>query len=372
MINKIMIKKKIVTIIGARPQMVKTPLLSQAVRKFAKEIIVHTGQHYDANMSDIFLKELKIPKIDYNLGVGSGPHGRQTAKMLEKIEAVLIKEKPDLVIIYGDTNSTVAGALAAVKLHIPVSHVEAGMRSYNRQMPEEHNRIVSDHLVDLLFCPTKSAAKILAGEGIKNGVFFTGDVMADLQKRLTANGKRQTAILEKLSLKPKEYVLATVHRQDNTDVRENLENIIAAFSEIDDPIVFPVHPRTKKYLKMYKLDEAIAQTPHIRLIEPVGFFDMLALESNAKLILTDSGGVQKEAYLAHVPCLTLRKETEWPETVKAGWNILVGTDIQKIVRLAKKFPSPKNHPNFLGDGKAYLKIAKIIKKYLNKNLNSKF
>jgi len=369
--------KKIVTIIGARPQFIKTPLISRELKKFAKEILVHTGQHYDLNMSDIFFKELKIKKPDYNLGVGSESQGKQTAKMLEGIEKVLLKEKPDMVIIYGDTNSTIAGALAAVKLHIPVAHVEAGMRSYNRAMPEEINRVVADHISEILFAPVSSAAKILKGEGITKGVYCVGDVMADLQLELKKNTNQKSRpkadqplagnlkILEKLSIKPKQYLLATVHRQENTDKKENLSNIIEAFCRIEDTIIFPAHPRTVKYLKDYKLDKIVAASKNIKLIEPVGFFDMIALENNARMILTDSGGVQKEAYIAKVPCITLRKETEWTETVKSGWNQLAAADTAKIVRLAKNFPKPKSHPNFLGDGKAYQKIAKIIKGYLN-------
>lgn len=356
--------KKIVTIIGARPQFIKTPLISKEIRKFAKEIVVHTGQHYDYNMDKIFFEELEIPKPDYHLGVGSDTQGKQTAKMLEKIEEVLIKEKPDLVLIFGDTNSTVAGALAAAKLHIPVAHVEAGMRSYNREMPEEINRVVSDHISDILFCSTKSSAAILKSEGISKGVYFVGDVMADIQNQ----------ILKKLNLvKPLNanrytllpYILATVHRQENTDKKENLDNILKAFEVIKDIIVYPIHPRTRKMIKQYGWEKRVAKMPNLRLIEPVGYKEMMGLESNAKLILTDSGGVQKEAYIARVPCITLREQTEWVETVKSGWNRLAGTDTKKIIRLAKNFPKPKSHPNFLGGGKAYLKIAIIIKKYLS-------
>lgn len=354
--------KKIVTIIGARPQFIKTPLISFELKKFAREILIHTGQHYDDNMSDIFFHELKIPKPDYNLGVGSDTQGKQTAKMLEKIEEVLIKEKPDLVIIYGDTNSTVAGALAAAKLHIPVAHVEAGMRSYNRQMPEEINRIVSDHISSLLFAPTRSSVEILKGEGITSGVYFVGDVMYDIQKKMQkSNLKMQNEILKKLNLEKKKYLLATVHRQENTDIKENLENIFKAFEQINEPIIYPIHPRTKKYLKVYKFNNWVQKMPHLHLIEPIGFLEMMVLEDNAKMILTDSGGVQKEAYWAKVPCFTLRQETEWTETVQSGWNKLVGTDVKKILRLVKNFPKPKNHPNFFGDGKASQKIVQSLK-----------
>jgi len=356
--------KKIVSIIGARPQFIKTPLISKEIRKFAREILVHTGQHYDDNMSAIFFRELEIYKPDYNLDVGSDTHGKQTAKMLIKIEEVLIKEKPDLVIIYGDTNSTVAGALAAAKLHIPVAHVEAGMRSYNRQMPEEINRIVSDHIADLLFAPTESSVKLLKKEGITAGVHFVGDVMYDIQREIGRRKTEDRKILKTYNLKPKTYLLATVHRQENTDNRDNLENIINAFIKINQTIVFPAHPRTLKFLKGYGLEKIIAKYPHIKIIEPVGFFEMAALEANARLVLTDSGGVQKEAYLNRVPCITLRNETEWVETVSSGWNRLASANSAKIISLAKNFPKPKKHPNFLGDGRAYVKIAKIIKKFL--------
>lgn len=356
-------KPKIASIIGARPQFIKTPLISREIRKFARELIIHTGQHYDVNMSAIFFRELKIFKPDYHLNVGSDTQGRQTAKMLDRIEGVLLKEKPNLVIIYGDTNSTVAGALAAVKLHIPVAHVEAGLRSYNRLMPEEINRVVSDHIADILLAPTESAVKLLNKEGITSGVHFVGDVMYDIQKKLKSN-KQKVKTLKRNNLKPKKYLLATVHRQENTDKRHNLENIIKAFIKIKEPIIFPAHPRTVKFLKGYGLDKEIAKHPHIKVIEPVGFFEMIALENNARLILTDSGGVQKEAYLDRVPCITLRQETEWTETVSSGWNKLTGTNIRKIVSLVKNFPKPKSHPNFLGNGQAYLKIAKIIKNYL--------
>ena len=362
-------KRKIITIIGARPQFIKTPLISSELNKFATEILVHTGQHYDDKMSAIFFRQLGIKKPKYNLAVGSGDQGEQTAKMLEGIEKILLKEKPDLVLIYGDTNSTLAGALAGAKLHIPVAHVEAGLRSYNREMPEEINRIVADHTSTLLFCPTRSSVRTLKGEGISKGVHWTGDVMADIQRQLIANSLQQTAkTLKSYGLKPKEYILATVHRQENTDKKENLVNIVEAMVQIGQMIVWPMHPRTQKALKDYGLDKKLAQNPSIRLIDPVGFLECMSLETNAKLILTDSGGVQKEAYLARVPCIILRKNTEWVETVESGWNQLAGTDIKKIVKLAKSFPSAswrmENHPNFLGDGRAYLKIVKIIEKFL--------
>lgn len=359
--------KKILSIIGARPQFVKMALLSWELRKHFKEIVLHTGQHYDLNMSDVFFRDLKLPKVNYNLEVGSTTQARQTAQIMELIEFVIKKEKPDLAIIYGDTNSTIAGALAATKLHIPVAHVEAGMRSYNRRMPEEINRVVSDHISDLLFCSTKSAAEILKKEGIKKGVHFVGDVMYDLQfktQKSLADKKINNDILRKLELTPKEYILATVHRQENTDEKDNLQNIFRAFEEINQTIVYPIHPRTRKFIRLQRMETYVKKIKNLKIINPTSYSETISLEQNAKVILTDSGGVQKEAYMAQVPCVTLREETEWVETVQSGWNKLAGTDVKKIARFVKNFPKPKSHPNFLGKGEAYLKISQIIKDYL--------
>lgn len=355
--------KKIVTIIGARPQFIKTALLSRELRKDFQEIVIHTGQHYDVNMSDIFFQNLDLPEVDYNLGVGSASQGKQTAVMLEKIEQILIDEKPDLVLVYGDTNSTLAGALASAKLHIPVAHVEAGMRSFNREMPEEINRVLSDHIANLLFCTSESVVDLLKAEGITHGVYLVGDVMFDLQKQ-TMEKSTSEQILKQLSLKPKEYILATIHRQENTDHMENLVNILKAFQEIGETIVWPVHPRTKKYLIDYDLMEMVGQIKNLKTIQPVSYTEMIELEKNARLIMTDSGGVQKEAYVAKVPCITLRNETEWNETVESGWNQLAGANVEKIIDLVKNFPTPKHHPDFMGGGTAYKKIAQIINLYL--------
>lgn len=351
--------KKIVTIVGARPQFVKIPLISREIRKFATEVIVHTGQHYDDNMSAIFFKDLNIPMPDYNLGVGSASREEQIQEMQVKIEEVLLKEKPDMILVYGDTNSTLAAAKVGKKLDIPIAHVEAGMRSYNLDMPEELNRVEADQISTLLFCSTESAVQNLKKEGITKGVYWTGDVMNDIQKKVSSN-EYQASSLEKLNLESKEYILATVHRQANTDIKENLTNIIEAFNAIGATIVFPMHPRTKKYIKEYGLE----LSSNIKVIEPLGYQEMIALETNARLILTDSGGVQKEAYVAKVPCVTLRDETEWTETVESGWNQLAGADTQKILELVKNFPQPKNHPEFLGDGTAYIKIVQIIERSL--------
>ena len=367
---------RIATIIGARPQFIKTALLSWELRKHFKEIVLHTGQHYDLNMSDVFFRDLKLPKVNYNLEVGSNTQARQTAQMMELVEFVIKQEKPNLVIIYGDTNSTVAGALAAVKLHIPVAHVEAGMRSYNRQMPEEINRVVSDHISNLLFCSTRSSAQILKNEGIKKNVYFVGDVMYDLQLKslrcfdrsptaiVGQNSKVKTDIIKKLGLKPKQYVLATMHRQENTDEKENLTNIMKAFGGIGETIVWPIHPRTRKFIRLNKMEDWVEKIPNLKIISPTSYTETIHLEKNARLILTDSGGIQKEAYMAKVPCVTLRNETEWVETVASGWNRLAGTNVKKIIKLTRNFPKPKSHPNFLGQGDAYKKITKIILKTL--------
>ena len=320
---------KVVSIVGARPQFIKCASLSRELRKTGTEILVHTGQHYDPEMSDVFFEELEIPKPDYNLGVGSGLHGKQTGEILAKVEKVLLKEKPDRVIVYGDTNSTLAGALAAAKIHISVAHVEAGLRSFDRVMPEEINRIVTDHLSDLLFCPSQTAVKNLAAEGITNGVHLVGDVMADALVYNRGIAQRKSRILETLGFADEEYCVLTVHRAGNTDDRENLTSIIRAIGKAGVPVVFPVHPRTRQYLQKYHL---LVNLPrNIHMIDPLGYLDMIRLMESAIKILTDSGGIQKEAYMLGVPCITLRENTEWVETVETGWNVLVGADTARIL-----------------------------------------
>ncbi|MDD4249163.1 MAG: UDP-N-acetylglucosamine 2-epimerase (non-hydrolyzing) [Methanosarcina sp.] len=306
----------------------------------------------------MFYKELNIPEPDYNLEIGSGSHGEQTGKMLIEIEKVLLKEKPDLVLVYGDTNSTLAGALAASKMHIKVAHVEAGLRSFDRGMPEEINRVLTDHASDILFCPTETAVSNLKKEGITEGVYNVGDVMVDALKYNKKIAEEKSSIMEKLGLKPKEFMLATVHRPSNTDNRENLSAIIRAFCSVEETIVFPIHPRTKKYLMKYRLWENICK--NVKVIPPIGYLDMLKLEANSKKILTDSGGVQKEAYVLGVPCITMRENTEWVETVEDGWNVLAGADYGKIVNSIHGFDGAKRRNNAFGNRKGAEEINNIL------------
>lgn len=344
---------KFVTIIGARPQFIKAAPLSAELRKRHEEILVHTGQHYDANMSDVFFDELGIPKPDYNLGIGGGTHGEQTGRMLEAVEKVMIHEHPDAVIIYGDTNSTVAGALAAAKLHIPVAHIEAGLRSFNRDMPEEINRIVADHVSTWCFCPSDVSVRQLASEGVAKNVYNVGDIMADSVRLFGPKAHAQSRILERLELEPKCFALATCHRPVNTDCEANLRTILEAFSAMAVPVVLPLHPRTMGAVMRYEMGDWLHSQKNIRLIEPVGYLDMLQLQQNAALIMTDSGGVQKEAYYCHTPCLTLRAETEWVETVDVGWNMLCKTDASEIADRSKimlALSETMKHPNIYGDG----------------------
>lgn len=355
---------KIVSIVGARPQFIKAAPVSRALRTNNIEILVNTGQHYDDEMSAVFFRELEIPRPDYNLGVGSGTHGKQTGEMLIKIEEVLIKERPDFVVVFGDTNSTISGALAAVKLTIPLAHVEAGLRSYNREMPEEHNRVLTDHCSDFLFCPTKLAAECLAREGIHKGVHIVGDVMLDAFLHNIETARAHSNILENLGLDPKAYNLATIHRAYNTDNPKRLYNILSALSHIGQKVILPIHPRTRKQIAKNQMTGFLSEKrSNLIIIEPAGYLDMLILEQNAGLILTDSGGVQKEAYFMAVPCITLRPETEWIETVNAGWNIIVDDNKDKITEAANDHVWPKGAPDAVfGDGHASERIVKIVTK----------
>jgi len=325
---------KVLTVVGARPQFIKCAPVSKEIRKVGTEILVHTGQHYDEGMSDVFFRDLDLPKPDHNLGVGSGSPSQETGQMLEKLEGIMLEEKPHCMLVYGDTNSTIAGALAAVKLHIPVVHVEAGLRSFNREMPEEINRVVTDHVSNLLLCPTQTGVENLKREGIIKGVYLIGDVMYDALWDNWTLANDRSSVLFRLQLTTKQFALATVHRAENTDNSDNLRGILKALTELgreNEKIVFPVHPRTKK-----RLHELGWSPPdQVLVVDPVSYLDMLSLEANASIILSDSGGVQKEAYWLGVPCITLRNETEWVETVESGWNVLAGTESKTIVELFK-------------------------------------
>jgi UDP-GlcNAc3NAcA epimerase len=330
---------RIVSIVGARPQFVKLAPICRAVEAHnqaggvqIQHLIVHTGQHYDAELSDIFFDELEIPKPDVNLGVGSGPHGLQTGRMLEQFERFLLDAKPDAVIVYGDTNSTIAGALVAAKQHVPVAHVEAGLRSFNRLMPEEINRIATDHVSDLLFAPTQTAMKLLAQEGLARRAVLTGDVGYDAVLFNRSLAERKSSILKTLGLEPHTYAVLTVHRSENTEAGR-LTDLMAWLGEIARSgmkFIFPIHPRTARLLP--RDPERFNQFPGVRLIKPVGFLDMLQLVGHSRMVLTDSGGVQKESFFLNTPCVTLREETEWTETVEAGANILTGFNRDRIVK----------------------------------------
>lgn len=362
---------KIVTIIGARPQFIKAAMVSRAIlnhnrqsdKELIEEKILHTGQHYDKNMSDIFFNKLEIPKPAWQMHCGGiGSHTKMTAQMLVEIEKALLESMPDRVLVYGDTNSTMAGALAATQLHIPVVHVEAGLRSFNRQMPEEINRILTDHIAEQLFCPTYNAVQNLQNEGITRNVFHSGDVMYDAALTFGKVAEQKSTIMTTLGLNKRSFYLCTVHRAENTDDKERLTQIIHALTETataECPVVLPLHPRTRSYLDTYGLHKTIAANPHVKVIEPVDYLDMVMLEKEAAAILTDSGGVQKEAYFHRTPCITLRQETEWTETVDAGWNQLAGYKTGKIIQSLHIQPERKEIQEY-GDGHAAEKIIKAM------------
>jgi UDP-GlcNAc3NAcA epimerase len=348
---------KVLTVVGARPQFIKAAPVSRELRQVATEVLVHTGQHFDANMSDVFFDELGIPKPDYHLGIGGGSHGAMTGAMLASLEAVIQQEKPDWVMVYGDTNSTLAGGLAAAKLHVPVAHVEAGLRSFNRQMPEEINRVLTDHLSTLLFAPTDTAVRHLSNEGVTAGVHQVGDVMYDATLMFKPRAEERISLLAEVGLQAGKYYLATVHRAENTDDPSRLTAIVSAFADLSAPIVWPMHPRTRKQLDAFGLH----LPSNVRVIEPVGYLEMLLLESKAKAVLTDSGGVQKEACFLEVPCVTLRDETEWSETVEAGWNTLVGADPERIFQAVEDLRRPADPLRVFGDGHASRRIAQRLR-----------
>jgi UDP-GlcNAc3NAcA epimerase len=353
----------VVTIVGARPQFIKAAVLSRVIGNLhdVTESIVHTGQHYDARMSDIFFDELELPRPQHTLHVGSGTHARQTGEMMIAIEQLLMEEAPDAVLVYGDTNSTIAGSLTAAKLGIPVAHIEAGLRSFDRSMPEEINRCVTDHLSTWHFCPTEVAANNLQREGIVQNVSIVGDVMYDAllyYSREAAGGN----VLGEIGVDQNAYALCTIHRAGNTDDSDRFRAIWQAISSLAIvlPVVLPLHPRTLKVIN--NLDLSIPQGVHV--VEPVGYLEMLELERNSRLILTDSGGVQKEAYMQRVPCLTMRENTEWTETIDSGWNRLVGSDPQQLMAAAAdilRSGPPESHPELYGDGHAGEKVMQLLK-----------
>jgi UDP-GlcNAc3NAcA epimerase len=353
---------RILTVVGARPQFIKAAAVSAVLRRHHDEFLLHTGQHYDREMSEIFFEELGIPVPDRNLGIGSGPHGEQTGRMLAGVEGVVCEQRPDWVLVYGDTNSTLAGALAAVKVHVPVAHVEAGLRSFDRRMPEEINRVVTDHVSTLCLCPTAGAAAQLAHEGITHSV-VTGDVMYDvfLQRADTAAARSRT--LETLGLEPGRFLLATLHRAENVDRADRLADILQGLALSGCPVVLPLHPRTRDAMAR----QGLAAASNVRLIEPVGYLDMVALETQAAAVVTDSGGVQKEAYFAGRPCVTVRETTEWPETVEAGWNRLVGCEPGAIAEAAACFRPSAARPGLFGDGHAAERVVEALASRLGRS-----
>ena len=348
---------KIASVVGARPQFIKASPVSREIRQHHEEVLIHTGQHYDEAMSDVFFEVLDIPHPDLNLGIGGGSHAWQTAEMMKALEAAFVETRPEFVLVYGDTNSTLAGALVAAKMHLPLGHVEAGLRSFNRSMPEEVNRVVADHLSTLSFCPTQMAVDNLAKEGVTHGVHLVGDVMYDVALQM-AQPARARPIVRNLGLADGGYILATLHRPSNVDNPEILRGLLQAFASSDRPVVFPVHPRTRKNLVSFGLWEALP--PTVRALDPVDYLDFLALLMNASKVVTDSGGVQKEAYFFGVPCITVRDETEWMETVEDGWNALVGTAAEDVLDAMEHFNPSGTKSKSFGDGHAAERISRVL------------
>jgi len=354
--------KKILTIAGTRPQLVKIAAVSRVLRESFAEVLVNTGQHYDYNMAGVFFDELNIPKPDYDLGIGSDSHGRQTGKMMIAVEEIVEKEKPDAILVYGDTNSTLAGAIVASKLHIPIIHIEAGLRSYNKEMPEEINRIMTDHVSTLLFAPTDLAVGNLAKESITEGVHQVGDVMYDAVLYNIALAEEKHSLSD-YDLSSGEYVLGTIHRADNTDNKNRLEAVLKAFSALEEKVFLPLHPRTKSKIDSFGLNTILEQANNIKIVEPISYLEMLLLEKHAKVIVTDSGGVQKEAYFAKVPCITLRDQTEWLETIETGWNQLVNPLEVDLAEKLSNLQLGEPIEDLYGDGNAAEKIVMILKNY---------
>jgi UDP-GlcNAc3NAcA epimerase len=347
---------RILSIVGARPEFIQAWPVSCALEGRHQEVLVHTGQHYDYLMSQSFFDQLGIPEPSYNLGVGSGSHGQQTAQMLLGLESVMLEVKPDLVVIRGDTNSTLAGALAASKLNLPLVHIEAGERSYRREMPEEINRIVADRLAGLHLCASRTALTRLRSEGIADSAYWVGDVMLDARRKVTTIDLPASNILGEYGLLPGEYSLVTVHRSANTDVDERLVQLVECLNRVGERVIFPAHPRTRDALARVQATFG----SHVVVTDPVGYLEIAALVQNARLVATDSGGLQREAYFARIPCLTLREETEWTETIETGWNRLVGTNPEKVLAAWHDAGAPLAHPSIFGDGHAADRIASVI------------
>jgi UDP-N-acetylglucosamine 2-epimerase (non-hydrolysing)/UDP-GlcNAc3NAcA epimerase len=350
---------RVLTVIGNRPQFVKAAAVSQPLRAAADEVLVHTGQHYDDELSRVFFDELALPRPEHHLGLGGGTNTDQTARMLMALEPLLAAEAPDLVLVYGDTNSTLAGALAAAQAQIPLAHVEAGMRSYDRAMPEELHRVLADHAADLLLCSSEHAAATLRAESVHGEIAVVGDVMVDVARMLAPRARERTAVLDACEVEPGGYLLATAHRPGNVDDPERLDRLVALLTAMPDPVVLPLHPRTRARLEAAGLLEQLREHPGMRLVAPLGYLDFTALLLHARAVLTDSGGVQKEAYLAGVPCLTMRSTTEWTETLDAGWNTLVGLDADAALAALEREPPPARPPLY-GDGHAGGRVVEAL------------
>jgi UDP-GlcNAc3NAcA epimerase len=348
---------RVLTVIGNRPQFVKAAAVSSRLREAADEVLVHTGQHYDADLSQVFFDELQLPRPEHHLELGGGSNTEQTGRMLQALEPLLAAEAPDVVLVYGDTNSTLAGALAGAQARIPVAHVEAGMRSYDRSMPEELNRVLADHASDLLLCPSAGPAENLRAEGVAGEVVVVGDVMVDVAQLLAPRARDRTSVLEACDVEPGEFVLATAHRAGNVDDAGRLERLVGLLTGLPYPVVLPLHPRTRARLEAAGLLGELEAG--VRIVPPLGYLDFTALLLHARAVLTDSGGVQKEAYLAGVPCVTLRDRTEWTETVQAGWNVLVGLDAD-AARAALEREAPLDRPPLYGDGRAGERVVQAL------------
>jgi UDP-N-acetylglucosamine 2-epimerase len=350
---------RIASVVGARPNFIKLAPIHRAISTISEHVIIHTGQHYDFEMSEIFFKEFKLPEPDFNLGIGPGTQGFQIGEMIKGLEQIFLKNnKFDLVLVYGDTNSTLAGAIAANRLGFRTAHVESGLRSYDRRMPEEINRILTDNICDYLFAPTRIAVKNLKREHVHGKIFNTGDVAVEIIKETE---KKYSPVVDKLGISPKSYILFTMHRAENTNSKDRMLSIIRMFEMLNDvEIVFPIHPRTRRMLIENDLYDQLEICKNVRTIQPLGYIDFIKLMQNAAKVVTDSGGVQKESYLLHVPCITIRRSTEWVETVKAGWNLIIDNDIKKIVKACREWNPTKPFKPIFGNGNSSTNIKNLI------------